>query len=195
MATKTVTLDPGQSQKVAFTFTPTVAKIHLVSIDGLTGSFEAVAVEIAAAITDAYVYDKYADTTPYWNGYCHLSLNDVHADLAQCASKDTYFGFVLVNNSSIALPFNFLLRQRQWVPPNNYENYDLIPTVAAPIPMAGGEYQADKKLLPGDILQPGQRGFIAVPATWGRRWCYVYCEVTCKGKDIGTWYTGGWGGY
>jgi len=39
MATKTVTLNPGESQVVAFTFTPTVAKVHEVSIDGLTGSF------------------------------------------------------------------------------------------------------------------------------------------------------------
>ena len=39
MATKTVTLDPGESQVVAFTFTPSVAKVHQVSVDGLTGSF------------------------------------------------------------------------------------------------------------------------------------------------------------
>ena len=39
MATKTVTLDPGESREVTFTFTPTVAKVHMVSVDGLTGSF------------------------------------------------------------------------------------------------------------------------------------------------------------
>ena len=39
MATKTVTLDPGESQVVAFTLTPSVAKVHQVSVDGLTGSF------------------------------------------------------------------------------------------------------------------------------------------------------------
>lgn len=43
MATKTVTLDPGESQKAAFIFTPHVAKVHAVSVDGLSGSFEAVA--------------------------------------------------------------------------------------------------------------------------------------------------------
>jgi hypothetical protein len=39
MAQKTVTLDPGQSQVVAFTFTPTQVGSYNVSVDGLTGSF------------------------------------------------------------------------------------------------------------------------------------------------------------
>lgn len=47
---KTVTLSPGESKVVAFSFTPTIAKSYTVSIDGLSGSFVAVApVEEAAA--------------------------------------------------------------------------------------------------------------------------------------------------
>lgn len=39
MTTKTITLDPGIQSRVDFTFTPTVAKVHQVSVDGLSGSF------------------------------------------------------------------------------------------------------------------------------------------------------------
>ncbi len=51
MTTKKVTLDPGESREVAFTFTPTVAKVHVVSVDGLSGSFQALGrVELALSI-------------------------------------------------------------------------------------------------------------------------------------------------
>ncbi len=42
MATKTVTLDPGEGQEVAFGFIPDVAKVYAVSINGLSGSFRAI---------------------------------------------------------------------------------------------------------------------------------------------------------
>lgn len=41
MAEKTVTLAPGESITVSFEVTPTVAKSHSVSVDGLSGSFVA----------------------------------------------------------------------------------------------------------------------------------------------------------
>lgn len=47
MPSKSVILDPDESREVAFTFTPTVAKVHVVSVDGLTGSFNVL--EIPAA--------------------------------------------------------------------------------------------------------------------------------------------------
>lgn len=39
---KTVTLNPGESRQVDFTFSPKTARVHQVSVDGLTGSFEAI---------------------------------------------------------------------------------------------------------------------------------------------------------
>lgn len=197
---KSVSLTPGQSEEVSFIFTPAEARAYQVSVNGLTGSFMAFAVEIRAAIVRAYVYDlKGLKATIYWNGYMTIGLNSVKVDLTLHCYPDTYFGFLLINNSSVALPFDFTLWANQWVPPNKYvKNIPLIPTTAMPIPMSGepaGNYEADKKLLPGYILEPGQKGFIAVPYTYGRRWCYIYCKVTCQGKDVGTWYTGGWGGY
>lgn len=36
---KTVTLNPGETGEVGLTFTPSVAKTHAVSVDGLSGSF------------------------------------------------------------------------------------------------------------------------------------------------------------
>jgi len=38
---KTVTLNPGESKVVGFTFTPATAKGYSVSVDGLTGNFVA----------------------------------------------------------------------------------------------------------------------------------------------------------
>lgn len=44
MPTKEITLNPGEDERVSFIFTPTEARIHAVSINGLIGSFEALAV-------------------------------------------------------------------------------------------------------------------------------------------------------
>jgi len=47
MATKTVTLEPGESKAVSFQVTPTELGAYSVSVDGLTGSFSVVAVPVA----------------------------------------------------------------------------------------------------------------------------------------------------
>ena len=44
---KSVTLNPGESKVVTFTFTPSTAKTYLVSADGLSGIFVIVPVPIA----------------------------------------------------------------------------------------------------------------------------------------------------
>jgi len=46
MAKQTVTLQPGESQVVTFEATPREAKTYHVSVDGLSGSFEALPVEM-----------------------------------------------------------------------------------------------------------------------------------------------------
>lgn len=47
MAEQTVSLAPGESKTVSFQVTPTVAKVHSVSVDGLTGTFRATSVPVA----------------------------------------------------------------------------------------------------------------------------------------------------
>ena len=42
--TKQVTLNPGESKSVSFSFTPTAAKTYYVVVAGLTGTFLAIAV-------------------------------------------------------------------------------------------------------------------------------------------------------
>ncbi|GAJ11447.1 unnamed protein product, partial [marine sediment metagenome] len=42
MAEQQITLNPGESEQVAFETTPTIAKTYQVSVDGLTGSFVAI---------------------------------------------------------------------------------------------------------------------------------------------------------
>ena len=39
---KTVSLNPGESKEVTFTFTPTVARPYSVSVNGLSGGFVAI---------------------------------------------------------------------------------------------------------------------------------------------------------
>ncbi len=57
MAKKTVTLEPNEGETVAFETTPTVAKTYHVSVDGLSGSF----VAIAPPIFDPWSYDFNGD--------------------------------------------------------------------------------------------------------------------------------------
>ena len=55
MATKTVTLDPGDSSTVVFTVTPTAAKTHHVSVNGLVGSFTALALPAEFEVSDLVI--------------------------------------------------------------------------------------------------------------------------------------------
>ena len=41
MPSKNITLVPGASDVVHFSYTPTVARVHYVNVNGLTGSLEA----------------------------------------------------------------------------------------------------------------------------------------------------------
>lgn len=202
MATQEVSLQPGETKVITFEAIPHEAKTYQVSVNGLTGIFIAKEVPISAEIRDAYIYDRHAKTTIYWNGYANLDQPWLEeepqaVDWTQVASRDTIIGFVLQNNSSIPVAFDFRLWQYQWTMVDNKQKYvtiDLIPTSAAPIPMENGEYQADKVLMPGDTLGPGQRGFMAAPATIGRRWCTFNCTATYNGKSA-SGMVKGWGGY
>lgn len=53
--TREVTLDPGQSSEVPFTFTPTEAKTHYVSVNGLSGNFAVIELPAEFAVTDLII--------------------------------------------------------------------------------------------------------------------------------------------
>lgn len=53
--TREVTLDPGQSSEVSFTFTPIEAKVHNVSVNGLTGSFAVIEFPAEFVVTDLII--------------------------------------------------------------------------------------------------------------------------------------------
>jgi len=56
IAERTVTLGPGESTTVSFEVTPTAAKTHYVSVDGLSGSFVATTVPVAdIRVEDLYI--------------------------------------------------------------------------------------------------------------------------------------------
>ena len=52
---KTVTLNPGESKVVDFTYTPTTVKGYTVSVDGLVGSFIALEVPVAEFVVSDLV--------------------------------------------------------------------------------------------------------------------------------------------
>ncbi len=58
MAQQTVTLQPGESKVVSFEATPAIAKTFQVSVDGLTGSFKAVAPLPVTARLYGYITDN-----------------------------------------------------------------------------------------------------------------------------------------
>ena len=74
MAKKTITLSPGESKSVSFEIVPYEARIHLVSVDGLAGSFIATEVPGAWILPTGHIdpaddwdyeanaYDGYTDT-------------------------------------------------------------------------------------------------------------------------------------
>lgn len=47
MAQQTITLGPGESRTVSFTVTPTEAKTYSVTLDGLSGTFQAITTPVA----------------------------------------------------------------------------------------------------------------------------------------------------
>ncbi len=54
---KTVTLNPGESKVVGFTFTPATVRGYTVSVDGLTGSFVAIKAPGAEFVVSDLVID------------------------------------------------------------------------------------------------------------------------------------------
>lgn len=54
---KTVTLNPGESKVVGFTFTPATVKGYTVNVDGLTGSFVALKAPEAEFVVSDLVID------------------------------------------------------------------------------------------------------------------------------------------
>ena len=54
---KTVTLNPGESRVITFSFSPTVAKTYSISVDGLTGSFVAHEVPVAEFVVSNLVIE------------------------------------------------------------------------------------------------------------------------------------------
>lgn len=54
---KSVTLNPGESKVVGFTFTPTTDKGYTVNVDGLTGSFVAIVTPEAEFVVSNLVID------------------------------------------------------------------------------------------------------------------------------------------
>lgn len=103
---KTVTLDPNQSQQVTFTMVANEAGTHLVYIDGLSASFEVLAVQgrltgyitnadTGAAIPGASVFvdgafDTYSDSPGggYLTGYYFYGLHIVTVVANNCMTTD-----------------------------------------------------------------------------------------------------------
>lgn len=92
MATKKITLDPGQSQEVAFTFTPDAAKVYAVSIDGLSGSFQALGrVELELSINLEPVTESPSPGVIYAGGMMGIRCTATNIGTVQAAFDVNFY--------------------------------------------------------------------------------------------------------
>lgn len=88
METRQVTLDPGESQVVAFTYTPQQARTYYVAINGLSGSFEAIA---GPPVFDPWDYDL--------NVSCYIETDEMQTAIDDWVSNiiDTHQLLQVIN--------------------------------------------------------------------------------------------------
>ena len=65
---KTVTLNPGELATVAFEFTPPVAKVYSVNINGISGTFEAVAPPPVYKVAVNFTRERACEEGYMWEG-------------------------------------------------------------------------------------------------------------------------------
>ena len=72
MPTEEITLDPGQSGQVSFEVVPTEVKTYLVSVNGLTGTFETVGAPGQLQIERFYILDIPMANDGEFEVHCHI---------------------------------------------------------------------------------------------------------------------------
>ena len=113
-------------------------------------------------------------------------------------------GVLLRNPTDSPIRYTPVIYVRHWIEPNNYTNLYPAMGIVEPerfspaptgMPYSNYEYEADKLLISGGELGPGETGFAYTELyQQGRRWNYVYLHLESEGYDLGT-HLMHWGWY
>jgi len=99
METKQVTLQPGESQQVEFTYTPETVKFYSVKVNGLIGSFEAVGLPSTDIVVSPMECNNIIEGMTS-NCRVHVANNGDAPALVTC---EWYFGVSLVHTEQIEI--------------------------------------------------------------------------------------------
>ncbi|KKM64197.1 hypothetical protein LCGC14_1503800 [marine sediment metagenome] len=92
MTEQTVTLQPSESTPVVFEAIPREAKVYQVSVDGLTGSFKAVAVPLAGSISSRMIWHEPLTAWEFVTTDIEIPLNEeIHLAQAWLNQSETTF--------------------------------------------------------------------------------------------------------
>lgn len=201
MAEQSVTLEPGESQVVAFEVIPLEAKTHQVSVNGLTGSFIAAA-DIRVEIVRAYIRMQYPSVSEAYSGWISLTLGS-ELNLALFGSR-VQAGVLLRNPTNAPLRYTPTIYNYHWVASYVTDYLTLpswepvrFPPAPTGLPYSSYQYECDMFLPPGGILPPGKTGFVYTSLyPQSRRWNNVYIEIKSNDYDLGkTLLYSGWYSY
>lgn len=202
MAEQTVTLQPSESTPVVFEAIPHEARTYQVTVDGLAGSFVALAPVISIKVTRAYLREDSPSVSEYYSGWISI-IPSSELNLGLFGSY-IQAGALVVNRSSIPVVLDFEAWNHHWttegyvdlplvLPPYEPQRFPPAPTGLA---YSGGKYEADKFCPPGTTLAPGETGFVYTALyRQGRRWNYINLKIYANEQEIGTvrlyygWYS------
>lgn len=174
------------------------------AVESYTKSTEDVPIAAPAVeIVKAYIRAANPSVSEAYSGWMGLSPGS-ELGLGTLGSR-VQAGALLRNPTDAPLRYTPVIYNYHWIEPNNYTtDYLVLPEVEpeqfppAPtgMPYSNYEYEADKLLLPGGELAPGETGFVYSELYYqDRRWNYVYLEMQSEGYDLGSgllysgWYS------
>jgi len=158
-------------------------------------------VQIAAPsveVVKAYIRGSQPSVSEAYSGWISMSPGS-EFDSGQVGNR-VQAGVLLRNPTGFPLKLTPAMYNYHWVelPPPEYQayvtDYLVLPEVEpvrfppAPtgMPYSSYQYEADKLLLPGGELAPGETGFVYSELYYqGRRWNYVYLELKSNNYDLG----------
>lgn len=202
MAEQTVTLQPSESAPVAFETIPYEAKTYQITVDGLSGSFVALAPVIRISVTRAYLREDSPSVSEAYSGWLSMTPGG-EINLGLFGSY-IQAGALVVNRSSIPVVLDFEAWNHHWTP-EGYVDLPLVlplfepqrfPPAPTGLAYSSYKYEADKFCPPGTTLNPGETGFVYTALyRQGRRWNYINLKLYANEQEIGTvrlyegWYS------
>ena len=127
-----ITLGPGQSQKAAFLIAPAATGLYEVSLNGLTGNFEAVEVKpVEAELIGVRIRPveghQYAETSIYYSGWIHVSPIGVDNINLELLGAPYQVGAIIRNPTDKPIKYLPAIEHRHWYMANGQAYTDWLP--------------------------------------------------------------------